>query len=105
MDEQETQFHAALLIVGKPPGRLRDCLMFHERKTINSYDYTAFKLHKSKLIEHLESADYFDVYYEQSRLNGKKIIWPDKMLTEKAALWVGKFYQWVLATQEKLHSV
>ncbi|KKM83816.1 hypothetical protein LCGC14_1305510 [marine sediment metagenome] len=93
MNEREIQFHAGLLVVGKPPGQLRDCLGYGVPEvSVNSYDYTAFKLHKLKLLEHLVDADYFDVYYASGSYG-------EQVLTEKAALWVGEFYQWILATQ------
>ena len=93
MNEREIQFHAGLLVVGKPPGQLRDCLGYGVPEgSMNRRDYSALKLHKLKLLEHLVDADYFDVYYASGSYG-------EQGLTEKAALWVGEFYQWILATQ------
>ena len=98
MNEREIQFHAGLLVVGEPPGRLRNCLKFGGQD-VTRFNYAAFKLHKSKLLAYLEAADYFDVYYPAPGKRDDPHV--HQVLTEKAAVWIGEFYQWILAAQER----
>lgn len=99
MNEREVQFHAALLACGNVPN-LRVSLDLLGTADANRYQSVQLiAKHKPKLLRHLVEADYFDVYYEHV-VHGAK----GEQLTEKAALWIGEFYQWLLK-QQQLHSV
>lgn len=98
--ERETQFLAALLLLGPVP-KLKQCLEFasRERDRERYQSYGLYKKHKIKLLAHLAEADYFDVYYE---VPGTRYDPNTHMqLTEKAALWIGEFYQWMLKEQQR----
>lgn len=93
-DERETQFAVALLLLGTP-AQLGRCLEFENKSDgIRYQSYRLFRTHKAKLLEHLEKADYFDVYY-MVEVHGVR----GSQLTEMCALWVGDFYQWILHQQ------
>ncbi len=106
-EERETQFLTVLLVCGGVPN-LRGCLDFNNRTAQNNSVHVAgellasaasfkrFKIHRTNLIVHLMAADYFDVYHCVTCANEKNL----KQLTEKATLWIGEFYQWLLAKQE-----
>jgi len=96
--ERELQFTTALLSCGADLDDLEGCLSLGvpggTRPIPATFNYAKFKAHKAKLLAHLEAADYFDVYYANIRATPI-----DFQLTEKAALWVGEFYQWLLRQQ------
>lgn len=55
-----------------------------------------FIAHKRALIDHLQRADYFDVY-QKWEVHGAK----GQQLTPTAALWIGEFYSWLLRMQKE----
>lgn len=92
MNEQETQFHAALLVVGNLPN-LMTAASF-DRDKMPKFNPNQFMDHKLELIQHLKQADYFNVHYKGE--------WRGSMgihLSEEAALWISEFYQWLLMHQ------
>ena len=99
MNNLEVQFHAALLECGDVP-RLKMALSFErDGRGISpaaQFNYPKFKTHKLALLEHLVRADYFDVFYDKTCKCEKM----EAHLTEKAALWVGEFYQWLVIQQD-----
>jgi len=101
MDERETQFHAALLVCGSVP-KLKVALEFQYKGASERFDYDKFKAHKITLIAHLREADYFDVVYSVPGSRNDPLV--HEVLTEKAALWIGEFYKWLLS-QQQLHTV
>ena len=94
--KRETQFVAALLMCGAV-ANIKLVLEFDRVKLTTDHPDArrAFKMHKQRLIRHLLAADYFDVYYHTSRHLGVA----GGQLTERAALWIGEFYKWMLREQ------
>ncbi len=101
-EDLEAQFLTALLSCGGID--TIDIAMEYQTQPERGHRYgmhMRFRTHKAALIVHLMEADYFDVHYEVRvhKVQGAP------QLTEKAALWIGKFYQWLVDNQQSYNAL